>query len=1313
MKKRNEILYTASIMAIMLSAYGCSGGSDDDCTKAGCDPGFTCNKDSKECEEIKANCMTDGCTTGFVCNTQTGKCDPEPDFDCRVAGNTCEADETCNTQTGKCDPKPAEDCTTAGCSGSLICNTSSKQCVECMETEDCASKGEDFICQNFMCRSESGNNVPVEKCPALTITDTSITCEKTGSGSKVVLRGDVLALDKTYEGGSVVFDTTSGKITYVGCEPDMNDAVVITCPDAVISPSLINGHEHITYSNGKPGTWGEERFDHRHDWRKGINGHKKVPGPGTDDNMVVELRAVMAGTTSIFGSVGSDSADFKGFARNLDYDSINGHVAAAYDTFPLSDGGSGTQATSGCSKYSLSSKAKRFAEDNSKPYGPHIGEGINQESLNELRCLSNGTSGLADLFKEKMAMVHGVSATPEFVAQMAQNNVSLIWSPRTNVSLYGDTAQVVLYDNMGVNIGLGTDWIYSGSANMLREFKCIDSLNTNNYGGHFSDYDLWRMPTYNNAVAFHLEDSIGSLKTGLLADIAVFRKTATRTAHRAVIDADNGDVLLVTIGGKFVYGDANLMSSGDAVKVCGENKKVNLTANGAVAGGVTFSGLQSAAQYPLFFCEGSDPANEPTCVPKRTRSQDTSEQTTTNYSGLVSVNNDSDGDGIADANDNCPFVFNPVRPQDTDRKQADVDHDGIGDACDEYPTCATNDSSCPKFCSNDVDCDGIINPVDNCSYDANPDQKDSDNDGIGDVCDPCDDSIDADNDGLGDACDACPSDGNNEDGKGCSLPLTTVKALRDAHIGGTLATGLIKTQGVVTAIVNKYDGSSKTGFFIQSTSNDAGVMIYSADYANKVKVGDLVTVRGETTQYKGLLEVQNLEDLKVESSNNAVTPVALTASQTTANTTDSNTLNPYDSMLVTVRGLTVGNLDTSIDKGNYYVCTDSNGQEAYLDDYVMGTTPFNNLVKTGDTYTSVTGILVYDYSRSKIAPRGAEDLVAGQSVKSITSSASTLDWGSEATITVSLSLPAEGDVEVAIACTNADCPEKVTVTNGETSATFKATLHEASASLSDGDVATVKATYEGMESVVEITGTDPAIEAAIASVTPDAVNVKPGSSTEITINMTKAVKADTPISLATDQRFVTVPASVTVAKGSDKAMFDLAVSEGAAADAKATVTVGEAHKVVVTVKDAASCSNEYVLDFKDENSSGYESKITKEYDNGMKVEAMAQFNDSNYKDAMVMTGNSDKQSYFTVSGLDGVCAITIDYVGYASDGGKLDIIVGDDKQTIDIEKSGSAGKQTIDISNGDAVSFTIQPPSGSGNGFNRIAVNSVTWTTNK
>lgn len=36
--------------------------------------------------------------------------------------------------------------------------------------------------------------------------------------------------------------------------------------------------------------------------------------------------------------------------------------------------------------------------------------------------------------------------------------------------------------------------------------------------------------------------------------------------------------------------------------------------------------------------------------------------------------NDVDGDGVPNASDNCPSIANP--------DQADSDHDGIGDACD-------------------------------------------------------------------------------------------------------------------------------------------------------------------------------------------------------------------------------------------------------------------------------------------------------------------------------------------------------------------------------------------------------------------------------------------------------------------------------------------------------------------------------------------------------------------------------------------------------------------------------------------------------
>jgi len=110
---------------------------------------------------------------------------------------------------------------------------------------------------------------------------------------------------------------------------------------------------------------------------------------------------------------------------------------------------------------------------------------------------------------------------------------------------------------------------------------------------------------------------------------------------------------------------------------------------------------------------------------------------------------DADGDGICEGEgwmppmtgdgDNCPAVNNP--------DQADFDHNGVGDMCDDW------------------DRDGTIDAEDNCRR-IRAGQDDTDGDGLGDVCDNCrdvpnaDSQEDGDADGVGDLCDNCPATPN-------------------------------------------------------------------------------------------------------------------------------------------------------------------------------------------------------------------------------------------------------------------------------------------------------------------------------------------------------------------------------------------------------------------------------------------------------------------------------------------------------------------------------------------------------------------------
>ena len=68
---------------------------------------------------------------------------------------------------------------------------------------------------------------------------------------------------------------------------------------------------------------------------------------------------------------------------------------------------------------------------------------------------------------------------------MASVNSELVWSPLSNLLLYGDTTDVVAADQAGVEISISPDWGPSGSKNNLHELKVADMWNSNNLGNHF------------------------------------------------------------------------------------------------------------------------------------------------------------------------------------------------------------------------------------------------------------------------------------------------------------------------------------------------------------------------------------------------------------------------------------------------------------------------------------------------------------------------------------------------------------------------------------------------------------------------------------------------------------------------------------------------------------------------------------------------------------------------------------------------------------------------------------------------------------
>ncbi|MBK8614058.1 MAG: thrombospondin type 3 repeat-containing protein [Flavobacteriales bacterium] len=346
----------------------------------------------------------------------------------------------------------------------------------------------------------------------------------------------------------------------------------------------------------------------------------------------------------------------------------------------------------------------------------------------------------------------------------------------------------------------------------------------------------------------------------------------------------------------------------------------------------------------------------------------------------VGILQDGDGDGICDATDNCPSIGN---------NQDDGDGDGLGDACDTCPSvaggigspcndgqvCTANDvlsaaCNCEGTPVADTDGDGLCDTEDPCPLVAGP--CEADGDGIPDAIDNCPtvanaDQADADGDGKGDACDLCPTIAN-PGAMGCPASIYQVK-------NGTITSGSYVR--ISNALVT---GVGADGFFLQVAPSDpgftgvhfSGLFVYTGPGAllASATVGARVHVDGTVALQQGRIQLDNVVAVILVN----VGPEAPPAPEPAAYAdviTGGALSDELESVIISLGLASVSSINVP---DGELTLIDVLGNTLVTDDflYLLGPAP-----SVGDVFTSIRGILTTISGASKMEPRSIADFTPG------------------------------------------------------------------------------------------------------------------------------------------------------------------------------------------------------------------------------------------------------------------------------------------------------------------------------------------------
>jgi len=353
-----------------------------------------------------------------------------------------------------------------------------------------------------------------------------------------------------------------------------DDAPVVDVGTDLVLPGFIDLHSHLAY-NTLP-LWSvddrERPFLHHNSWP----GHRSYAASLTwpayalitaaphELLAYVETKALVGGTTTIQGSPPHNRPRDGWLVRNAEDETFgtrNADLVYA-STLTLDTTALGSRATA------MRTRSALFIY--------HCAEG----QRGSLAAREYTAAAHAGCLQRRFVAVHCNAVDPA-VFQSWRDPGAVVWSPLSNLWLYGQTTDVPAALAAGVAVCLGSDWAPSGSRNVLGELK-VARLVADSSGWDLSDLDLVRMVTSTpgDVLAQSWPHRVGRLQPGAAADLVVLRAGRRADPFHAVVHARENDVRLVIVGGRLEYGTEQLMAPvvarTTAVDVAGERRALTL-----------------------------------------------------------------------------------------------------------------------------------------------------------------------------------------------------------------------------------------------------------------------------------------------------------------------------------------------------------------------------------------------------------------------------------------------------------------------------------------------------------------------------------------------------------------------------------------------------------------------------------------------------------------------------------------------------------------------------------------------------------------